>query len=113
SLSFWKKISMPFKNPITLGSLMGLLMTLIDYELPTVVDSPLNLVADFAVPAMLLAYGVSLRLGPRPGAGSVRSQVFVTSFLKLIVQPSAVFLIAHFGFHLEGINLLSMVVVAA
>ena len=32
-------------------------------------DDPLALVGGMAVPAMLLAYGVSLRLGPRPGHG--------------------------------------------
>ena len=51
------------------GSLLGLLLSVSGLPLPDVIRDPLGLVGGMAVPAMLLAYGVSLRLGPRPGAG--------------------------------------------
>ena len=62
-------ISQPFQNPLMIGSLIGLLLSIFDLDLPRLIRDPLVLIGGMAVPAMLIAYGVSLRLGPRPGAG--------------------------------------------
>ena len=51
-----------------------------------------------AVPAMLIAYGVSLRLGPRPGAGEPAGQIATIVTLKLLVQP----LVAYAGRRLRS-----------
>ena len=59
----------PLTNPITIASLVGLLLAATGTGLPPVVHDPLELVGGMAVPSMLLAYGVSLRLGPLPGRG--------------------------------------------
>lgn len=64
----WYMLSRPFRNPITVGSLVGLLLSVTGWKIPALIGDPLQLVANMAVPGMLLAYGVSLRLGPRPGA---------------------------------------------
>ena len=51
------------------------------------VAAPLGLLGDMAVPCMLVAYGIALRLGPGLGrAGSV-AELATTSALKLFVQP--------------------------
>ena len=65
--------------------------------LPPLVNEPLNLIAGMAVPAMLLAYGVSLRLGPLPGAGEPPIQIATIVALKLVVQPLAAYLIARYA----------------
>ena len=57
----------PLTNPLTVASLVGVALSLSGITLPSAVSDPLELVGGMAVPAMLLAYGVSLRLGPRPG----------------------------------------------
>ena len=68
-LSIRAALLRPVKNPITIGSAIGLLLAVTDVELPSAVHDPLALLGGMAVPAMLLAYGVSLRLGPLPGRG--------------------------------------------
>jgi hypothetical protein len=66
-----------------------------------------------AVPAMLVAYGISLRLGPGLGAGEPASQVGTLVALKLVVQPVAAFLIGAYAVGLEGHDLLAVTVIAA
>ena len=66
-----------------------------------------------AVPAMLLAYGVSLRLGPRPGAGEPVTQIGVIVALKLVVQPLTAGLVGHYVIGLSGLDLFAVTVIAA
>ena len=49
--------------------------------------TPLSLVGGMAVPSMLMAYGVSLRLGGGFGAGAARGEIALASTLQLVVQP--------------------------
>jgi malonate transporter and related proteins len=100
------------RNPLTIGSLLGLLLSLSGLRLPAVIADPLHLVGGMAVPAMLLAYGVSLRLGPLPGAGEPPVQVASIVALKLIVQPTCAYLAARLlGLH--GLDVLAVTVIAA
>jgi malonate transporter and related proteins len=100
------------RNPLTIGSLLGLLLSLSGLRLPAVIADPLHLVGGMAVPAMLLAYGVSLRLGPLPGAGEPPVQVATIVALKLAVQPACAYLAARLlGLH--GLDVLAVTVIAA
>jgi malonate transporter and related proteins len=86
-LPLGKILSRPLRNPITVGSLAGLLVALSGVSVPAFVVDPLTLVGGMAVPAMLLAYGVSLRLGPLPGRGVALGELGLAVGLKLVVQP--------------------------
>lgn len=77
------------RNPITVGALLGLLASFVGDAIPDVVMSPIELVGNMAVPAMLIAFGISMRLGGRPGAGDSWPHVGLLVGLKLIVQPLA------------------------
>ena len=77
------------------------------------IRDPLELSAGMAVPAMLLAYGVSLRLGPRPGPGSRRPRSATIVALKLIVQPLVACLVGHYLVGLNGLDLFAVTVIAA
>jgi predicted permease len=100
------------RNPLTIGSLLGLLLSLSGLRLPAVIADPLHLVGGMAVPAMLLAYGVSLRLDPLPGAGEPPVQVATIVALKLAVQPACAYLAARLlGLH--GLDVLAVTVIAA
>jgi hypothetical protein len=101
------------RNPLTIGSLIGLLLSVAGVRLPPVVADPLQLVGGMAVPAMLLAYGVSLRLGPLPGRGEPPAQVATIVALKLIVQPLCAYLIATVLLGLDGPAVLAVTVIAA
>lgn len=99
-----------FRNPITVGALIGLLVSLTGLHLPEVVLSPLTLLANMAVPGMLLAFGISLRLGQLPGEG--RDQIAVLVGLKLLVQPLVAAGLGY-AFGLRREQLYAVVVMAA
>ena len=100
-------------NPLTVGTLLGVVVALTGVDLPQAVTEPLDLVGGMAVPAVLLAYGVSLRLGPRPGAGGSTAEIGTIAALKLVVQPGVGYLVARFALGLDGLPLLAVTVTAA
>ncbi|MBR7741781.1 AEC family transporter [Phycicoccus sp. BSK3Z-2] len=99
-------------NPITVGTLLGLLMSVTGWRLPEIVAAPVGLVADLAVPAMLLAYGVALRLGPRLGGQDPAAEVTVVVALKVVVQPVVVW-VAATALGLDGATVLAVTVCSA
>lgn len=99
-------------NPLTIGSILGLLMALTGVRLPTMIHAPVELLAELAVPAMLLGYGIALRLGPGLGAG-LGAKLWATCTLKLIVQPLVAYVIAAGLLGAQGVPLLAIVVTAA
>jgi malonate transporter len=109
----WMRLSRPFRNPLAVGSLIGFALAVTGTKLPVALHAPLTLVGGMAVPAMLLAYGISLRLGPLPGTGEPISQVAALVTLKLIVQPVAAYLIGAYAVGLTGRDLLAVTVIAA
>ena len=110
---WWQLLSRPFKNPLTVGSLIGLGLSLTGWTLPTVVAAPLGLLGDMAVPCMLVAYGIALRLGPGLGrAGSV-AELATASALKLVAQPLVAWFVASVLLGVDGHALLAIVVTSA
>jgi hypothetical protein len=107
------RLSRPFRNPLAVGSLIGFALALTGIKLPMIINAPLTLVGAMAVPSMLLAYGISLRLGPRPGAGEPPIQVATLVSIKLVVQPIAAYLIGAYAVGLTGHDLLAVTVIAA
>jgi malonate transporter and related proteins len=101
------------RNPLTVGSLIGVVLALTGWTLPGPVADPLALIAHMAVPSMLLAYGIALRLGPGLGrAGSV-GELATTTLLKLVVQPLVAWLVAALVLGVDGHALLAIVVASA
>ena len=88
-VSIGRLLSRPLRTPLTVGSLIGLALAVTGLDLPPAVHDPLALVGGMAVPAMLLAYGISLRLGPPPGHGTSAAELTWLAALKLVVQPAA------------------------
>ena len=100
----------PFTNPLTIGTLVGLLLSVTGWRLPTIIADPVELIGAMAVPGMLLAYGIALRLGPGFGGGVPPGELALTSTLKLAVQPLVAYAVAHHVLGLTGQALLAVVV---
>ena len=109
----WYMLTRPFRNPMTVGSLLGLFLSITGIQIPRLIDDPLQLVANMAVPGMLLAYGVSLRLGPRFGSGEDRVPLATVVALKVVGQPLVAFLVARFVVGLEPADVFAVTVIAA
>lgn len=103
----------PVRNPLIIGSALGLLVAVTGIELPDPVMAPFELVGAAAVPVVLLGFGMSLH-GSRPLApGTERRDVVVASILKLAVMPVAAWALGHFVFGLTGHLLFVVTVLAA
>ncbi|MGD9959367.1 AEC family transporter [Nocardioides sp.] len=112
-LSVRRVIIASASNPITVASALGLALAVTGSTVPLTIGDPLTLLAGMAVPSMLIAYGVSLRLGPLPGRGVPLGELGVVVALKLIVQPLLAYTLGRFVVDLSPSHLLAVTVLAA
>lgn len=87
ALTWTKYLLLPFKNPITIGILLGLGSNLLHLVPPVTIMKPVEMIGDISVPLMLLAFGVSLRLDPLPGKGAHVRHSWFTIVLKCALHP--------------------------
>ena len=111
--SAWQITRSTITNPIIVGSLLGLIVSLTGIELPAIVLEPIALIGHAAVPLMLIAYGLSLHGQRLLEAGTGRRDVLLASGLKLVVMPLAAWAIGRFVFGLDGQALYAVTVLAA
>lgn len=110
----WSRILLqPIRNPLMLGSLLGVLVAITGIQVPEVVADPLALIGGAGIPVILIAFGMSLH-GVRPLApGSERRDVVVAVLLKLLVMPVIAWAAGRFLFGMSGHDLFTVVVLAA
>ena len=106
-------IGRALSNPVTIGSLLGLALSVSGWQLPEAIAKPIALVGDIAVPGMLIAFGISLRLDPRPGRGQAVPHVAVIVAITMLVQPLAAYLFGRWPLGMSGHELLAVTVIAA
>lgn len=100
------------KNPMLIGSALGVLVAVLDIDLPPIVMDPLAFFAAACVPILLMSYGMSLygqRVLTDPGR---RVDVVIASILKLVVMPAVAWAIA-VAFALPPDQVFIVVVLAA
>jgi malonate transporter and related proteins len=102
----------PLRNPIALAAAAGLVAAVTGVVPPAPLMAPVELIADLAVPAMLLAFGISLRGAARPGAGETGPQLAAVVLLKNVVHPVLALLLGLL-LGLQDHELLTVVVCAA
>lgn len=111
--SLLSTVAKPLKNPILIGSALGVLVSVTGLQIPAPVMEPFLIVGAASVPLMLLNYGISLHgqriLKPKSG----RKDVLLASTIKLALMPVAAWLIAQYGFGLDGQELFVAVGLAA
>ncbi len=108
-----KMILGPFTNPMLIGSVIGVVLSVTGWHLPPILNDPIDLIGGMAIPAMLIAYGIGLRLGPLPGKGENPRYLAVITLLKLVVQPLVAGLVGYLLLDLHGVALLGVCVIAA
>lgn len=91
--SVLRNVTVPFRNPLTIGVLLGLAVNLLGWRMPVLVADTLDLLGGVAVPCMLIGFGISLRLGPLPGREN-RGETLFICLLKLVVQPMTAWALA-------------------
>ncbi|WP_345133143.1 AEC family transporter [Streptomyces mexicanus] len=109
----WQRLLTPLRNPIAVGALSGVLVSAAGLRLPGPVREPLTLIGNMSVPAVLLAFGISLRGGAAPGRGRDAHLVRLSVALKSMGQPVAAWALAAGVFGLRGAPLLDVVVTSA
>ena len=97
-------------HPVVLPVLIGLSWNLLGLPLPSVADEILQTLGQAVVPLCLVLIGLSLAYYGVQGAA--RSAVALSA-LKLLVLPALVLAVAHWGFHLSGLPLAVVVMMAA
>ncbi|MFG6476793.1 AEC family transporter [Microbacterium sp. P06] len=100
------------RNPMLIGSALGVLVAVFDIDLPPIVLDPLTLVANACVPMMLISFGISLHGQRVLATTGRRADVLIASALKLLVMPLVAWLIA-LAFSLPSDQVLIVVVLAA
>ncbi|WP_405433703.1 AEC family transporter [Micromonospora sp. NBC_00617] len=111
--SLFTTVTQPLTNPVTLACALGLVVSLTGWSPPEPVLRPIELVAAMAVPATLIAYGVSLHGAPAPGSGDTGRDVRLAVFLKTVAQPAIAYLVARFAMGLPQSLVLACTVTAA
>ncbi|WP_121867208.1 AEC family transporter [Glutamicibacter nicotianae] len=101
------------KNPMIIGSLLGLLVALTGIELPSMVLEPIDLIAGASIPAMLMAFGISL-VGSKPLEKKTgrRADVLIATAAKLLLHPFLAWVLAYWVFNLRGELLVASVIMA-
>ncbi|GAA4418853.1 AEC family transporter [Georgenia halophila] len=106
-------LTTPLRNPLVLAVALGLLLALLEVEIPRLVMMPVDLLADMAVPVMLVAFGFSLRGAPLPGRSHVRGPMWAAVALRCFGGPAIAYVLASQVFGLTGEALLGPLIVAS
>lgn len=107
-------VLMILRNPMIVGTGLGLAVAATGWQVPPLVMEPIHLIGGAAIPAMLLAFGMSLN-GSRPLQASAgrRTDTLLACGFKLVVHPLLAYLFARFALHLEDQALFAVVVTSA
>lgn len=97
-------------HPVVLPVLIGLGWNAVGLPLPAVADEILQTLGQAVIPLCLVLIGMSLAYYGVQGAA--RAAIWL-SVCKLLVMPALVLAIAHWGFHLGGLPLAVVVMMAA
>ncbi|OLT13492.1 hypothetical protein BJF78_22105 [Pseudonocardia sp. CNS-139] len=110
--SVLRTVTAPLRNPIALATGAGLVASATGFVPPAPLLAPVELIADLAVPGMLLAFGISLNGAARPGTGANGPLLTTVLLLKNVVHPLLALLLG-LALGLSGHALLAVVVCAA
>lgn len=100
-------------NPIVVGSVFGVIVSLSGIHLPAIVMEPASLVADACIPVLLISYGMSLHGQRVLSPSGRRRDILLATTLKLVVMPVVAWAVAALLFRLGPADVLIVTVLAA
>lgn len=110
----WRQLLVqPLRTPVVIGCALGLALAASGWDPPALLLEPVELIAALAVPAALLAYGMTLHGAPRPAAGLLAGQVWLAVALKNAVMPAVAYALGRWAAGLDGEALLAVTVTSA
>ncbi len=113
TLSLKRILLQPVRNPLIIGSLLGVIVAVTHVKIPVPVMAPFSLIGGAAVPVILMSFGMSLHGSRVLAPGTNRKDVILASSLKLAAMPAIAWVLGTFVWHLEGHRLFVVVVLAA
>ncbi|MGB3699089.1 MAG: AEC family transporter [Gordonia sp. (in: high G+C Gram-positive bacteria)] len=109
-----KTVLVPLRNPILVGGVVGLAISLIGWTPPQAVMEPLNMLGQASVPLALLTFGLTLTgVAVFKKGQSPRRDIALASVMKMVAMPAVAYALARWGFGLTGHQLFAQVVIAA
>ncbi|MFK5584410.1 MULTISPECIES: AEC family transporter [unclassified Serinicoccus] len=112
-VSWLRVLRSPFTNPLTISTLLGLGFALAGRQLPEPVLAPVEILGGLAIPCMLIAFGISLRLSPVPGGRGNRAEIATVVLIKLLLMPAVAWLVAGPVLGLSTAEVMAVVVMAS
>lgn len=102
------------KNPMIVATIIGLVLAATGWKLPTLIEEPLSLIGGAAIPAILIAFGMSLGASkPLSASDGRRKDTLLATAFKLILQPTIAYLLGHFALGMDGAQLFAVVIAAS
>lgn len=95
-------------NPMLISSLLGMVVSFSGLTVPALLLDPIELIAGAAVPAILIAFGISLLETGISGFRAHLAAISIATVLKLLAQPLFAYLAGRFIFGLEGFDLFAV-----
>ncbi len=110
----WQLLLTILRNPVIVGSALGLAVAAAGIQVPDLIMEPIRLMGAAAIPTILVAFGMSLNGSvPLKAADGRRLDTLLASGFKLVVHPFLAYAFARFVLHLDSTALFAAVVVAA
>lgn len=108
----WAAVKGSLLSPIVLASIAGLIVCLLEIQLPAAVMEPTIILGGASIPLILMSFGASLPSTNVLASKADRPSVLTATAIKIVGMPAITWLIAK-AFGLEGDYLYAAVILAA
>jgi len=110
----WRVFLQIFRNPMILATVAGLVLAATGWQLPDLLAEPIDLIGGAAIPAILIAFGMSLATSkPLAATDGRRADTLLATGFKLVLHPLAAYLLGYFILGMHGAGLFAVVVAAS
>lgn len=101
------------RNPIIAASAIGVALAAFGLDIPQPLVDPLQLLADLAIPTVILAFGISLSSRLTDAAPSSRLDVALVVTFKIVLMPLTAYAVGRWVFELDAEPLVIATVLSA